>query len=78
MLNGTEHSNQGPNRMLNGMECSVRGVQGSNLGTELNFFHHYPHCPCHPLTHATCLIHNVYDATAFLLVCITTSMPIPC
>ena len=38
MLNGMEHSNQGPSRTLNGMERSVRGVRGSNLGSELNFF----------------------------------------
>ena len=37
MLNGTEHSNQGPSQTLNGMERSVRGVRGSNLGSELNF-----------------------------------------
>ena len=36
-LNGTEHSNQGPSRTLNGMERSVRGIRGSNLGSELNF-----------------------------------------
>ena len=36
-LNGTECSNQGPRRTLNGMEHSVWGVQGLNLGSELNF-----------------------------------------
>ena len=37
MLNGTEHSNQGPSQTLNGMEHSVPGIQGLNLSSELNF-----------------------------------------
>ena len=36
-LNGMECFNQGPSRTLNGMEHSVWGVRGSNLGSELNF-----------------------------------------